>query len=89
MAREYTSDSIAYRPNTETLRHLDALVKRGLYKSRADAVDAFVQRGLAWEEYIRLVNQQLADVTKDPAFLETMAEALIPVVREEIQKKLS
>lgn len=89
MAREYTSDNIAYRPNAETLQRIDALVKRGLYKSRADAVDAFVQRGVAWEEYIRLVNRQLADVTRDPEFLEMIAETLIPFVKEEIQRKLS
>jgi hypothetical protein len=88
MAKPCRTSNIMYRPNTETLRRIDALVASGHAKSRADLIDMATQRYLAWEEYMRVVNQQLQNVTSDNGFINGLAEAILPAVKDKIKEKL-
>jgi Arc/MetJ-type ribon-helix-helix transcriptional regulator len=88
MAKEYKAGNILYRPNTETLRRMDALVEAGHYKSRADLVDGAVQRFLAWEEYMRVVTKQLKGIAQDEVFVQELASAILPLVKDKIIEKL-
>lgn len=88
MSKEFKTQCVMYRPNAETLRKIDMLVAAGVFKSRTDAVDSYVQRGLAWEEYMRLVTSQLQNIAQDQVFINQMAEALLPTVKEKIKEIL-
>jgi hypothetical protein len=88
VAKPCRTSNIMYRPNTETLRRIDSLVAAGHAKSRADLIDMATQRYLAWEEYMRVVTHQLQTVTSDDLFIDSLAQAILPAVKDKIKEKL-